>query len=189
MRRKDKEVTDRQIIDHVLSTATICRLAMVDDGEPYIVPVNYGYRDGALYVHSASAGRKIDVLCRHPRVCFEIESSAVITTHAEPCHWGTKARSIVGYGSVEIISDCEEKRRGLDIIMAQHGKTDPNMYDEKQLAAVVILRVAIERITCKQLGHWDDGMANQAPLPIRPAVTPRARSVALGLTNSAVRLP
>jgi hypothetical protein len=49
------------------------------------------------------------------------------------------------------------------------------MYDEKQLAAVVILRVAIERITCKQLGHWDDGMANQAPLPIRPAVTPRAR--------------
>lgn len=189
MRRKDKEVTDRRIIDNVLSTATICRLAMVDDGEPYIVPVNYGHRDGALYVHSVSAGRKIDVLCRHARVCFEIESSAVITTHAEPCHWGTKARSIVGYGSVEIISDCEEKRRGLDIIMAQHGKTDPNMYDEKQLAAVVILRVAIERITCKQLGHWDDGMANQAPLPIRPAVTPRARSVALGLTNSAVRLP
>lgn len=155
MRRKEKEVTDRRIIDHLLATATICRLAMVDGGEPYLVPVNYGYRDGNLYVHSAPAGRKIDLLRRHPRVCFEIESSAVLTKHAEPCHWGTKARSIVGYGSVEIISDFEGKRRGLDIIMAQHGKTDPNRYDEKQLAAIVILRVAIESMTCKQLGKWD----------------------------------
>ena len=84
MRRKDKETTDPRIIDNVLSTASICRLAMVDRGELYLIPVNYGYRDGALYVHSASAGRKIDVLCRHPRVCFEIESPAVITQHAEP---------------------------------------------------------------------------------------------------------
>ena len=84
MRRKDKETTDRPIIDNVLSTASICRLAMVDRGELCLISVNRGYRDGALYVRSASAGRKIDVLCRHPRVCFEIESPAVITQHAEP---------------------------------------------------------------------------------------------------------
>jgi len=167
MRREDKETTDPRIIDNVLSTASICRLAMVDRGELCLISVNRGYRDGALYVRSASAGRKIDVLCRHPRVCFEIESSAVITQHAEPCHWGTKARSIVGYGSVEIISDCEKKRHGLDIIMAQHGKTGPNRYDEKQLLAVVILRVAIESITCKQLGHWDEGAPHQAAEPAR----------------------
>jgi hypothetical protein len=165
MRRKDKEVTDRRIIDDILATATICRLAMVDGGEPYIIPVNYGYRDGALFVHSASAGRKIDILRRHPRVCFEIESSAFITKHAEPCHWGANARSIVGYGTVEIVTDREEKKRGLDIIMAHYGKTDPNLYDEKQLAAVVILRIAIESIACKQLGHWDEAAPNQRPEP------------------------
>ena len=175
MRRKDKKVTDRRIIDNIFATATICRLAMVDGGEPYIVPVNYGYRDGALYVHSASVGRKIDILFRHPRVCFEIESSTVITKHAEPCHWGAKARSIVGYGPVEIITDYEEKKRGLDIIMAHYGKMDPNLYDEKQLAAVVVLRVTIESVACKQLGHWDEEVPNQSPEPTRIAVTPRAR--------------
>lgn len=154
MRRKDKEITDRRIIDELLATARVCRIALVDAGEPYIVPVNYGYRDNALYVHSAVAGRKTDILRRNNRVCFEIESSAEIIPHPEPCHWGTRARSLIGYGRVEIITDREEKRRGLDIIMAHHGKTDANVYDEKQLAALVILKLTIESVVGKQLGSW-----------------------------------
>ena len=154
MRRKDKEVSDPKIIQKLLSTAQVCRLAMVDEGEPYIVPLNYGFRDNALYVHSALEGRKIDILKRNNRVCFEIESDSVIVRHEEPCHWGTRARSVIGYGRVEILTDAEEKRRGLDIILAHYGKTGPNAYDEKQLRSTVILRIAIESVTCKQLGDW-----------------------------------
>jgi hypothetical protein len=154
MRRKDKEVTDQRIIQDLLSSAEICRLAMIDEGEPYIVPLNYGFRDNALYVHSAADGRKIDILKRNSRVCFEVESDSVIVRHDEPCHWGTKSRSIVGYGHVEIITDYEGKKRGLDVIMAHYGKTGPNDYHEKQVQAIVILRIVIESVTCKQLGDW-----------------------------------
>lgn len=154
MRRKDKEVTDRRIIQELLSSAEICRLAMVDNGEPYIVPLNYGFRDNALYMHSAAAGRKLDILKRNTRVCFEVESDSVIVRHEEACHWGTRSRSIIGYGRAEILMDYEEKKRGLDIILAPYGKADSNAYDEKQLQAIVILRVAIESMTCKQLGDW-----------------------------------
>jgi uncharacterized protein len=154
MRRKDKEVTDRRIIQELLSTAEVCRLAMVDEGEPYIVPLNYGFRDNALYVHSAAAGRKIDILKRNSRVCFEVESNSIIVRHEEPCHWGTKSRSVVGYGHVEILTDYEEKKRGLDIILAHYGQAGPNAYDENQVQAIVILRIAIESVTCKQLGDW-----------------------------------
>ena len=153
MRRKDKEVIDPEIINDMLSTATVCRLAMVDDGEPYVVPVNYGYSEGALYIHSAAAGRKIEILKRNPAVCFEIETPSVILRHAEPCHWGVRARSLIGYGRVEVITDDAGKRRGLDILMAHHGKRGVNAYDEKELRAVVILKVRIERVTCKQLGE------------------------------------
>jgi hypothetical protein len=61
---------------------------------------------------------------------------------------------LIGYGRVEILTDCQEKRRGLDIIMAHYGKTDQNVYDEKQLRAVVILKISIESVVCKQLGDW-----------------------------------
>ncbi len=158
--------------------ANVCRLAMVDEGEPYVIPVNFGYSDGALYIHSAPAGRKMDVLRRNPRVCFEIESSATITRHLEPCHWGAKARSVVGYGRVEVVTDDQEKRRGLDIIMAQCGKTDRSDYDEKHLARMIILRVPIESLSCKQLGHWEGESPNQTPAPTALAVTPAASAPA-----------
>ncbi|HUJ42710.1 MAG TPA: pyridoxamine 5'-phosphate oxidase family protein [Opitutaceae bacterium] len=155
MRRTDKEVTDQRIIDEIFATAEVCRIAMVDNGEPYVVPLNFGYRDNAIYVHSAAGGRKMEVLRRNRRVCFEIESPSAIVRHAEPCHWGSRSRSLIGYGGVEIITDRAQKRRGLDIIMAHYGKTDLNVYNERQLDAVVILRIPIESVACKQLGEWD----------------------------------
>ncbi len=105
-------------------------------------------------MHSAAAGRKIQILKRNSRVCFEIESPITIVRSAEPCHWGTRARSLIGYGQVEIVTDREQKKHGLDIIMRQHGKTGPNLYDEKRLDAILILKVVIESVTCKQVGNW-----------------------------------
>ena len=155
MRKKEKEVTDQAIIEDIFATAEVCRIGMADNGVPYVVPLNYGYRDHTLYVHSAAVGRKIDILKRNNLVCFEIESASAIIKHAEPCHWGTKSRSLIGYGRVEIITDYQQKKDGLDMIMTHYGKTDPNVYDGKQLRAVVILKISIESVACKQLGAWD----------------------------------
>jgi nitroimidazol reductase NimA-like FMN-containing flavoprotein (pyridoxamine 5'-phosphate oxidase superfamily) len=63
---------------------------------------------------------------------------------------------LIGYGRVEVVTDREEKRRGLDIIMAHHGKTDANAYDEKQLTALVVLKLTIESVVGKQLGNWEE---------------------------------
>ena len=155
MRRREKEVVDRRIIEALLEAGQVCRLAMVDDGEPYLVPLNYGYAADALFIHSAAVGRKMDVLRRNNRVCFEIESPVTIVQHPEPCHWGARARSVIGYGRVEIVTDPELKRAGFDVIMRHYGKRDANLYDEKQLAAVVVLKVVIESMSCKQLGQWE----------------------------------
>ena len=41
MRRSDKEITTKTIIDKILSEAEIIRIAMVDEGNPYLVAMNY----------------------------------------------------------------------------------------------------------------------------------------------------
>lgn len=155
MRREDHEITDPKIITEVLATAHVCRLAMVADGEPYLVPLNFGFRDNTLYFHSAAAGRKIDALRANNRVCFEVESPHEIVRHDQSCDWGVKVRSVIGYGRVEFVTDLEEKRRALDVLMAQHGKTDTNDYDPRQVEAVTVLRLPIESLAGKQLGRWD----------------------------------
>lgn len=46
MRRAEREITDRQQINQILRSNTVCHLAMVDDGLPYVVPMTYAYEDG-----------------------------------------------------------------------------------------------------------------------------------------------
>jgi nitroimidazol reductase NimA-like FMN-containing flavoprotein (pyridoxamine 5'-phosphate oxidase superfamily) len=53
MRRKDREITDRAEIDTVLNEATVCRIGLADNGEPYVVPMCFGYDGTFLYLHSA----------------------------------------------------------------------------------------------------------------------------------------
>jgi nitroimidazol reductase NimA-like FMN-containing flavoprotein (pyridoxamine 5'-phosphate oxidase superfamily) len=59
MRRLDKQITDQQLIDEIVLNSDICRLGLVDNGEAYIVPVNYAYDKGQIYIHSAHAGLKM----------------------------------------------------------------------------------------------------------------------------------
>lgn len=37
-------------------------LLKIADGETYVVPLNFGYRDGKAYFHSFSTGHKIDAI-------------------------------------------------------------------------------------------------------------------------------
>jgi uncharacterized protein len=155
MRRKDKEITDRKLIDDILSKSLICRVAMVDNERPYIVPLNYGYHDNAIYIHSASSGKKIEILRRNNKVCFEIDIEGDLIKNEVSCEWSINYRSLIGYGTIEIISDFDEKQAGLDIIMNQHGKSENNVYKKSNVDSIVILKLNIEQITGKQSGDWD----------------------------------
>ena len=154
MRRKDKEISDKDLIEQILKESEICRMAMIDGTEPYMVPLNYGYADGVIYVHSAPDGRKMGILKENNRVCFEIEHAYEIIRKDEPCQWTTKYRSVIGYGNVEIIVDAESKKKGMDIIMQKYGYRGQSNYNEGLLSRMVILQLKIEKVTGKQSGDW-----------------------------------
>ena len=83
MRRKDREITGRENIEPILRACKTCRVAMIADGAPYVVPLNFGYTwddDGlTLYFHSGLKGKKIDALRADPRVCFELDTEQGVT--------------------------------------------------------------------------------------------------------------
>ena len=65
MRRSDREITDKNKIQELITREQILRVAFYDKGEIYIVPVNYGfvYEDEkyTFYFHGAKAGRKFEL--------------------------------------------------------------------------------------------------------------------------------
>lgn len=154
MRRKDKEITDKNIIRDMLAHSAVCRIGLIDGELPYIVPLNYGYSGDSLYFHSAPSGKKIELLKTNNRVCFEIEHSQEVIPNELACNWTSRYRSVMGYGTVEIITDPERKKKGLDIIMAHYGRSEKLIYKEASVEKMVILKLTIDEISGKQSGEW-----------------------------------
>jgi nitroimidazol reductase NimA-like FMN-containing flavoprotein (pyridoxamine 5'-phosphate oxidase superfamily) len=154
MRRHDKEISDPEVIREILTNSRILRLGMVDKNEVYIVPVNYAYENGLIYMHSAPHGRKMEILRSNNIVSFEIEYSEEIITDEKPCEWSARYRSVMGKGSITIENDPARKKAGLDFIMRRYGASGRLKYDESSVSRMVLLIMSIISLTGKQSGTW-----------------------------------
>lgn len=164
MRKSNQEIKDQAILDQILRNAIICRVAMMDGDVPYIVPFNYGYKEGCIYIHSALEGKKLNLLRLNNRVCFEVEDGVELVKGKKACSWTTKYRSVIGYGNIEILSDKKSKQKGLEVIMAQHGAPDLITFEPGNLKRMVILKLSITSLSGKQ-------SSNFSPLPTTPLTT------------------
>lgn len=152
MRRAEREIKDRKTIDDILRQATVCRLGLCDDDRPYVVPLNFGYDGECLYFHSAREGRKMEVLRANPKVCFEVDVDHELVPTDTACDWGTRFRSVIGFGEARPVEDMEEKRRALDVILDHYSDGDYE-YTQESLTKLAVIRIEIEEITGKQSGY------------------------------------
>ena len=65
MRRAEFEVKDKAAFEALLSECEYGTLSLVDEGEPYGVPVNFVWRDGAICFHGKTVFANTIVLQRH----------------------------------------------------------------------------------------------------------------------------
>ncbi len=154
MRRKEKEITDRSMIDSVIKGSKVCRLGLSDSNRPYVVPLCFGYENDILYFHSAHKGMKLDILKKNNQVCFEfdIDSKHKVVEDEEACEWGMEYLSVIGFGKAKFIEDPQAKLRALDIIMKQYSNKSWD-YKDSMVKRTTIVEVKIESITGKISGN------------------------------------
>lgn len=148
MRRKDREIKDVDTIEAILNKADVCRVAFNDKGYPYVVPMNFGYRDGVLYFHSAPKGRKIDLIKRDNRVAFEISIYKGPRARGAPCGWDFSYRCVMGVGRIHIITDPKEKRNAIDALVRHYTKGKYKILPARS-AKIVMLKLRIENLSAK----------------------------------------
>ena len=151
MRKKEKEIQDRAEIEAVIQKAEICRLGLSVDNRPYIVPLNFGFEGSCLYFHTAREGKKIDMIRQNNCVCFEMDVDCSPVRAENPCDWTMKYRSVIGYGTASLLTDAEEKRRALDVIM-EHYSGPLGEYPENRVDRLAIIKVEIESMASKRSG-------------------------------------
>ncbi len=153
MRRKDREITEDSRIIETIENCKCCRLGFNDNGEVYIVPMNFGYIKKedklTLYFHSAKEGRKISLIKSMDRVGFEMDTGYELTIGKSPCEYSAKFQSIIGNGNVSIVEGEEEKKFALQRIMYQNTKEEMWEFEEKMIHAVCVFKVEVTKLSCK----------------------------------------
>ena len=177
MRRKEKEITARHDIDAIIRSSDVCRLALALDGEPYLVPMSFGYDGQAIYLHSAAEGRKIAFFEGNNRVCFEFERvGRLVRPEGAVCGWTQPFQSVIGYGTIQELVDREHKVQGLNHMVLHYGG-QPGQPAEATLARTRVWKIAIESLTGKRS---KEGLG--PPIPGEPKIEPRQHRLQNGRT-------
>ena len=154
MRRQERETKDREAIARIITSCACMRLGFQDNGQVYIVPLNFGYvpsqgRD-TFYFHGAKEGRKMDLIRKNPCVGFEMDTNVSLKEWKAACGHSTYFQSIIGTGVVSMVEDPEEKRRGLLAIMKQNtGRSGWDLPDAA-VDEVCVFKLAVEQLSCKE---------------------------------------
>jgi len=149
MRRSDKAVTEQSAIEKILRAGKTCQLAFSADPVPYLVTLNYGYHDGVLYFHAAREGRKIDLIRKNGQAAFTVALDLGLVKGENACDWSVRFQSVVGHGQISLFETMAEKRRALDLFMAQY--SDDNFsYPDKMIQATAVFKLVISEMTVKQ---------------------------------------
>jgi nitroimidazol reductase NimA-like FMN-containing flavoprotein (pyridoxamine 5'-phosphate oxidase superfamily) len=153
LRRGDKAISEVEELHRIIDEAPVMRLAMVDDGRPYVVPVNFAREGDGLWVHCALEGRKVACLRRDASVCIEVDHFRGILQGSDddPCTgWTTSYESVIGSGTVAFVDDVEAKVRGLRAIMLKYSGRSDWSFTPEEVARVLVLRVRLDSLTGKR---------------------------------------
>ena len=154
MRRKDREITDSIRIADIINRCTCCRIGFYDNGEVYIVPLNFGYetRDNTyvFYFHGAKEGRKMDLIQKNRHVGFEMDTNYALNESDIACGYSARFQSIIGSGTVRIVSEPNEKKLGLSLLMEHNTGKREWSFDEKMVDAVAVFKLVVTKMSCKE---------------------------------------
>ncbi|HZK11900.1 MAG TPA: pyridoxamine 5'-phosphate oxidase family protein, partial [Atribacterota bacterium] len=130
----------------------ICRVGMCWQDEPYVIPMNFGYRNNYIYLHSAGEGRKLDILRNNDKVCVEFDADVELVQSQEACKTSMKYKSILFFGTAIILKNIAEKKRALDIIMHHYYRHSLATfhYPEDALEKIIIIKVKVNQMTGKE---------------------------------------
>ncbi|TKG90092.1 pyridoxamine 5'-phosphate oxidase family protein [Puteibacter caeruleilacunae] len=116
-------IENQQEIEDVIKSCKTCYIGMSDSsGQPYVLPMNFGYADDEFILHSAPTGRMIDILKENPKVCITLcDGDELCWMHEKvACSYRVKSKTIVAEGEVRFIEDFDEKEQYLHKMMKQY---------------------------------------------------------------------
>ena len=149
------EIKSYEKIKQFLDEEHVGRMSSIDvNGFPQIIPMNFVFRNDAVYMHSHVKGEKLDNISKNNKVGFEADRELeFLPSYFEDPHNAALADtlyiSIVIKGIASFVSDREEKTLALNGLMEKYqpeGFYDPLKSDLRVLDAVSVIKIIPQKL-------------------------------------------
>jgi len=102
-------VNDLTWMRTLLAEEEIGHLALSENGNPYVVPINYAFMDGKIVMHCGMTGLKLDMIRKNPSCCLAVNRHPdKVRYHAEKkCHY--RYQSVIVYGKARFVESAEDR--------------------------------------------------------------------------------
>lgn len=166
---------DRETVHAILDSAFVCHVGFNVEGQPFVIPTNYGRAGEVLYLHGSAASRMLRTLSEGVPVSVTVTHVDGLVLARSAFHHSVNYRSVVILGTARLVEDPAEKMEALRIF-AEHvmkGRWDDvRQPTEQELKATTVLALPIEEVSAKvRTGGPVDDEADYA-LPVWAGVLP-----------------
>lgn len=130
----------------IINKCRVCHLGLQDQNGIYVVPLNFGYeyKDNklVLYFHSAKEGKKLDIILHNNLIGFEMDCEHYLIEAKEACGYSYSFKSIIGNGRAYIVTNLEEKKKALQVLM-KHQSGKDFLFTEEMVSNIVVIKVEV----------------------------------------------
>lgn len=152
---KSRTISELQEIEKVIHACNVCNVSMITpEGNPYVIPMNFGFENDVIYLHSSYFGKKIEALRNNPSVCISFSTAHELKWQSEKvaCSYSMRYKSVLAYGQVQFLELKEDKIAALNVIMKNY--TDKEFsYNDPSLKEVCVFRIKVEKLDGRVYGY------------------------------------
>ena len=174
-RLPDRAAYDRPTIHAILDEGLVCHVGFVSEGQPFVIPMNYGRDGDRLLLHGSAASRLTRGLAAGWPVCLTVTVLDGLVLARSAFHHSMNFRSVVLFGRAALVADPAAKTAALRVI-SEH--VIPGRWDEvrppnaRELAVTTVLEVPIDEASAKiRTGPPKDDLEDLV-LPVWAGVLP-----------------
>ena len=151
-RGASRAVYDRQVIHDILDEALICHVGFVDEGQPYVLPMNHVRIGERLYVHGSPLSRKFRCICAGHPVCITVTLLDGLVLAGSATGHTVNYRSVVVLAVGQEVRDPAEKRSALQALL-EH--VIPGRWDDvrepslREIEATMVVSFPLDEMSAK----------------------------------------
>jgi hypothetical protein len=143
---------DRDQIHSILDAGILCQVALVENGQPFVVPMAYARDGDRLLLHGSKGSRLLKYLAAGEPCCVNVTLLDGLVLARSSFNHSMNYRSVTVLGCARAIDDPQEKIAALDVLvdtLIPGRLAEARGPNEKELAQTEVVALSLEEASAK----------------------------------------